>query len=543
MHNLIAELESLLTLKETEHLEFKEAKSSFNIEKTVMYCAAIANERGGKLVLGVTDKLPRLVVGTSAFQNLDKIKKKVFDELNIRVNIREVQHPDVRVLIFDIPSRTIGQPIRYKGRYLMRIGDSISDMPPNTLKEILDEEHQDFSSEICKGASLTDLDDEAIHQLRNIWSIKSGNKDIRNSTDSQLLNDIELIVNNRVTYAALILLGKRKAIRDYIPRSELVFEYRANEAKIEYDAREEFNVGFFKYFDDLWKIIDNRNTRQYIQDGFFKWDIKSLNEEVVREAILNAISHRDYRHPGSVFIRQYPEKISVSSPGGFPEGVNPENILTKQVPRNRRIADVLAKCGLVERSNQGTRLMFRQCIMESKALPDYSQSDRTEVVVDLSGKIEDPGFISFLEKIGKETQTNFSSEDYLILDSIRKKGRYPKTLERDIVNKRIQHLLKHNVVERPEKGKHHLILSRKYYSHLGEKGTYTRKKGLDKETNKALLLEHIKTYNKEGSTMSEFMQVLPDLSRRQISSLLNNLKNEGKIKIVGATKAAHWFTM
>ncbi len=289
-------------------------------------------------------------------------------------------------------------------------------------------------------------------------------------------------------------------------------------------------------------IIDNWNIRQYVQDGFFKWDIQSFNEKVVREAILNAVCHRDYRHPGSVFIKQYPERIIITSPGGLPIGVTPENILTKQVPRNRRIAEVFAKCGLVERSNQGTRLMFKSCILESKALPDYSQSDETSVVLNLFGRVEDPRFISYLNKIGEETLATFSFEDFLILDSIRNNKRQIKYLDRDSVNIRTKYLLKHNVIERPEKGKRQLILSMELYSYMGDKGTYTRKKGLDEKTNKALLIQHITTFDKNGSRMKELMQVLPDLTRAKVYRLLKILRNEGNIIKIGNRRGSLWFT-
>ena len=96
---------------------------------------------------------------------------------------------------------------------------------------------------------------------------------------------------------------------------------------------------------------------------------------MVREAVLNAVSHRDYRHGGSIFVRQYSRRIEIVSPGGFPAGITPENVLRQQNPRNRRIAEVLGKCGLVERAGQGFDRIFRECIQQSKPLPDFSHTD------------------------------------------------------------------------------------------------------------------------------------------------------------------------
>jgi len=104
--------------------------------------------------------------------------------------------------------------------------------------------------------------------------------------------------------------------------------------------------------------VNLRNDRQHYQEGLFVFDIPTFNERVVREALLNAVSHRNYQMSGSVFVRQYKERLVIESPGGFPAGVTLENILDRQSPRNRRIAEILAKCGLVERSGQGMNLIY-----------------------------------------------------------------------------------------------------------------------------------------------------------------------------------------
>jgi ATP-dependent DNA helicase RecG len=261
--------------------------------------------------------------------------------------------------------------------------------------------------------------------------------------------------------------------------------------------------------------------------------IPTFNELVIREAILNAVSHRDYRHAGSVFIKQYPTKIELVSPGGFPSGITPENILWKQNPRNRRIAEVFARCGMVERSGQGANRMFELCARESKQPPDFSGTDDYEVFLTLHGKVQDPRFLTFLEKIGRERQVSFEATDFITLDLINREDKLPQWA-RD----RLPSLLKSGVVERIGRK---YILSRKYYEFVDRKGVYTRKRGLDRETNKQLLLKHIKENRDSGSRLKELMQVLPALTMPQVQTLLRELKSEGKIYIVGSTRAALWY--
>ena len=90
------QLKELLESKESEHLEFKEAKSSYEFEDLVKYCVALANEKGGNFVLWVSDKLPRKIVGSHAFPNVDQTKASVSERLHLRVDAQVIQHPDGR---------------------------------------------------------------------------------------------------------------------------------------------------------------------------------------------------------------------------------------------------------------------------------------------------------------------------------------------------------------------------------------------------------------------------------------------------------------
>ena len=380
-------------------------------------------------------------------------------------------------------------------------------------------------------------DPAAVEVFRQLWQRKSPDQDISIRPTVQLLTDAELVVDGEVTYAALVLLGTHKALGRHLAQSELIFEYRSNDVPGPAAERQEFRQGFLSVLDDVWRLVNQRNDRQPFQQGFFVWDIPTFNERVVREAVLNAVSHRDYRHGGSVFVRQYPQRIEIVSPGGFPSGINPENILHQQNPRNRRIAEVLAKCGLVERAGQGFDLIFRESIRESKPLPDFSHTDAHTVWLTLHGDVQDPEFLRFLEEIGREQVAAFGVDDFLVVDLVRREQRVP-----DPLRSRVEHLLEQGIIERVGRGRGvRLLLSQRLYRRIGKAGVYTRKRGLDRETNKELLLKHIQVNQDEGSRLGELVQVLPALSRAQVQNLLRSLKHEGRIHKVGTTRAARWY--
>ena len=533
----LEQLEGWMNDQEDEHLEFKEAKANFHFEKLVKYCAALANEEGGRMILGVTDKRPRHVVGSQAFPDLARTKAGLIERLRLRIDAEEVVHPDGRVVVLLVPSRPIGMPIPVEGAYWMRAGEDLAPMTPDQLKRIFDESGPDFSAEICSKAGVDDLHPAAIEALRQLWQRKVPNQDIASRATERLLSDAELIVDGQLTYAALILLGTREALGRHLGQAEIVFEYRSKEVPGPAPERREFRQGFLSVLEEVWRLVNLRNDLQHFQQGLFVWDIPTFNERAVREAVLNAVSHRDYRHSGSVFVRQYPQRIEIVSPGGLPSGITLDNILWQQNPRNRRVAEVLGKCGLVERAGQGIDLIYRECIRQSRPMPDFSRTDAHFVWLTLHGEIQDPDFLRFLEEVGHTGAADFSTDDLLAIDFVHRDQPVPEHLK-----PRVPLLLEQGVIERIGRGKGtRLLLTRRFYRHLGKGGVYTRKRGLDHETNKELLLKHIRDNRQTGSRMAELRQVLPALPRSGIHRLLRELRGAGKIQMVGEKKGALYF--
>jgi ATP-dependent DNA helicase RecG len=410
-------------------------------------------------------------------------------------------------------------------------------MPPDQLRQVFDEATPDYSAELHPKAIFSDLDATLIEQFRAMWLRKSGNGALESLSQQQLLEDAELLQDGNLTNAALIFCGTKAALGRYLAQAEVIFEYRSTEASLAHQQRIEYRQGFLGILDSLWTTLNLRNETLHYQEGLFVGDIPAFNESVVREAILNAVAHRDYRRPGSVFVRQFPRKLEIVSPGGLPDGITVDNLLWKQSPRNRRIAEVCARCGLVERSGQGANRMFEESIKEGKPRPDFKGTDAHQVAVTLCGEIQNPEFLQFLEKVGQERLASFTTRDLLILDSIQRGETLPAESQ-----DRLPHLLEQGIVERIGRGRgSHLVLSRRFHAFLGKRGVYTRHRGLDRETNKALLLKHINENQADGSVFYDLQQVLPSLSRSQIQKLLQELKTEQKVSVVGTRKAGRWY--
>ena len=526
---------------EDEHLEFKEARTTFDKDKLGRYCSALANEGGGWLILGVSDEIPRKVVGSRAFDRpqLQKRCEWLFQALGgVRVDADIVEHPDGPVIVFRIPPHPFRQPVYYKGPPpWMRIGEQLHPMTREEYERILAEGSPDFSAQVCAEASFSDLAPEAIEEFRTRWIEKSANERYGDFEPERLLGAARLVREGGITNAALVLFGTSRALDSWLPQAEVIFEYRSSEDEIHAQERQDYRRGFFSFYDALWEKINARNNIYQVPEGMIRHDIRMFNEEVVREAMLNAVTHRDYSDQRPVFIRQNPRSITFQSPGGLLEPVTIENILHEEKWRNSLIAETFQRCGLVDRSGQGIDVMYDHSIREAKALPDFSSTDAHTVRLTLSGIVEDPEFLKYLEKV-RQDQEPLALDDLRVLDAIR---RDDQTIVQQLHN-RIGGLRDGGFVDVTGRGRGtKYLLSEQYYEFIGQPGAYTRERGLDKKQRKQLLLNHIERHRDEGSPRSDLLEVVPGKSASTVDRMLDELKQEQRIHRRGKTRAARWY--
>ena len=140
------------------------------------YVVALANERGGLLVLGMEDAIPHEVCGTDfAAGKTGNLEDEIYERLGIRINTIEIQDNYGRVLVISVPSRPIGKLLKYEGVALMRTGESLREMSDMEMFTILSEQEPDFSQKVCQGLSIADLDEDAIALMKNRYAQKQNN--------------------------------------------------------------------------------------------------------------------------------------------------------------------------------------------------------------------------------------------------------------------------------------------------------------------------------------------------------------------------------
>ena len=532
-------------MRESEdHVEFKRCQQgnlSFNgsdkqkpsdRRKCILgYVVALANANGGYLVLGMEDAFPHKVVGTSQCENaLGKLENEIYKALQIPVDAYELfDEQNNRVVVVEIPRHPVGKALRFEDVPLWRSGEELIPMPDKVLFSILQETDPDYSQAICEGVTIDDLDKEAIDILKEKYARKQNNPTFTSLSDRQALSDLKLIEGNKVTNAAVLLVGKAEIIQQNFPQAKVQHEFRTTEGQERFDKRLSFVAPFYILIDQLWKAVNDRNGSVPVQEGAYMFDIPFFNEEVIREVINNAFAHRDYRLASEIVIKQYPTKLSVISPGGFPIGVTLENILTvSSTPRNRLLADVLAATGIVERSGQGMDVIFRLTLSEGKQTPDYSKTNDYQVTAILSATVKDPGFALFIKIIQQELPENqkLSVFDVLTFCAIRE-GKQPKDKE---IAKRLYSM--GYLEKRGKTSAIRYILPRRYYELTGNQSEYSELTDWDDEQIWSVLFRYLKKYGtaKKTDIAKLIGQHISDSQLRRLLERLSEGPNPPLIK-------------
>lgn len=532
-------------MRESEdHVEFKRCQQgnlSFNgsdkqkpsdRRKCILgYVVALANANGGYLVLGMEDAFPHKVVSTSQCENaLGKLENEIYKALQIPVDAYELfDEQNNRVVVVEIPRHPVGKALRFEDVPLWRSGEELIPMPDKVLFSILQETDPDYSQAICEGVTIDDLDKEAIDILKEKYARKQNNPTFTSLSDRQALSDLKLIEGNKVTNAAVLLVGKAEIIQQNFPQAKVQHEFRTTEGQERFDKRLSFVAPFYILIDQLWKAVNDRNGSVPVQEGAYMFDIPFFNEEVIREVINNAFAHRDYRLASEIVIKQYPTKLSVISPGGFPIGVTLENILTvSSTPRNRLLADVLAATGIVERSGQGMDVIFRLTLSEGKQTPDYSKTNDYQVTAILSATVKDPGFALFIKSIQQELPENqkLSVFDVLTFCAIRE-GKQPKDKE---IAKRLYSM--GYLEKRGKTSAIRYILPRRYYELTGNQSEYSELTDWDDEQIWSVLFRYLKKYGtaKKTDIAKLIGQHISDSQLRRLLERLSEGPNPPLIK-------------
>ncbi len=368
---------------EHQRLEFKEAKQQFDNRKLYEYCVALANEEGGRLLLGVADKPPRPVVGTQAFSDPVAMSEKLFQAIGFRVDIEEVAHPDGRVLVFHIPSRPRGTAYHLDGKYLMRSGQMLVPMSEDQLRRIFAEGKPDWLEEHSK----TNLDAQQVVELLDTQTffelLKLPYPTERAGVIDRLLGE-RLIDELHGQYAirrlgALLLAKKLEAFPDLTRKAPRVVVYSST-SKLETRLDQTGTKGYAVGFQGLVQFSMNQLPQSETIEGALRKEVRLVPEIVVRELVANALIHQDFAICGmSVMVEIYSNRVEISNPG---EPLVPvERFIDGYQSRNERLADLMRRMSICEEKSSGIDKAIHAVEASQLPAPDFRAGYQRTIVL------------------------------------------------------------------------------------------------------------------------------------------------------------------
>jgi ATP-dependent DNA helicase RecG len=374
----------LISDQENERLEFKEAKNSFDLKRLLHYCVAISNEKGGHLVLGVSDKLPRKIVGTHACLNIGDIKSKILNKLHFRVEIYELLHTDGRVLVFDIPSRPTGQPHQLDGAYWMRSGEELVPMTPDQLKRIFSETDSSWFIEPAKENVNADEVVSLLDTQIYFDSLKSPYPTTRDGVLDRLTKDGLIRAQNGswiISNLAAILLAKRldafsPALARKAPR---VVIYKGIDKLITQDETTG-TKGYVVAFEGLLEFVHSAAPQNHFVEQVVREEVKMFPKQALRELIANALVHQDFSKTGtSVMIEMYSDRIEISNPGKPP--IETDRFIDENLSRNEVLTTIMRRLGICEEKGSGIDKVVKAAEIFQLPAPDFRVGEVHTTVV------------------------------------------------------------------------------------------------------------------------------------------------------------------
>ena len=526
-------LKELLQNSEMELLEFKEAKSNYDFKKLGKYFSALSNEGNllGKneawLIFGVKDN--KTIVGTNYradAQSLQALKNEIANKSSNRITFKEIYEvaiEDKRVILFEIPPAPLGLPVSFDGHYYGRDGESINALNIEEVERIRKESvEEDWSIEVCHGATIDDLSAEAIEKARELYKAKNPHlvDELSSWDNTTFLNKAKLTIKGQITNTAILLLGRSESEHFLTPAIAQISWILKDRDNIEKDY-EHFSCPFLLSLDKVYNKIRNLKYRYMDGSSLFPQEVDSYEPFIIREALNNAIAHQDYRLGGKINVVEFEDrKLVFSNKGAFiPKSI--ENVLYSDAPevqyRNRFLAQAMINLNLIDTIGSGIKKMFIAQKNKFFPLPEY-RLDNEMVQVTIEGKVLDINYASKLASMPE-----LSLYEIILLDKVQKK--------QNLTNSEAKQLRAKKLIEGKRPNLH---ISSTVAKYTNQEEEYIRLKGINDDYAKKMMVEYLKVTGraKRSNFVDALASKLPDILSQQqkenkIKNYLQDLRREG----------------
>ena len=547
---LVKEGESLL-------LEFKSDRGPLPDDEMLEVIVCLANHHGGHLLVGVEDNgeitglhkkhqsAPGALAGFIASRTVPPIS----------VEIHFIDMSDKKVAVIQVPSAR--QVVATSdGKLTVRFMDAHGKpgcrplYPHELINWQAERGNLDPSAMPINGVTWADLDPLEFTRLRRMVAENHGDSVLLDLPDLDVAKALGFVKTEQEvitpTLAGLLLVGKETALREYIPAHEVAFQVLQND---EVRVNDFHRWPLLRTLEWILEAFQVRNEERELNLGMFRIGVPAYDRRGFREAVNNALIHRDYTQLGAVHVQIHHDRIRISNPGGFVQGVTPENLLVSEPrPRNPMLADAFKRIGLVERVGRGVGIIYAGQLRNGRIPPDYSTSTVAGVNVILPGGPADLKFVELLVTEENRRQRTFSVSELLILAHLWRERQVETQTITKLIQRReteartvTENLVESGLVEARGSGKgRSYILSASVYRELGQSVSYVHAKGFEAEQMEQMILQYVKAH---GQVTRQDVMELCRVNENQAAYLLKKLVKSSELQLVGKGRTAAYTSL
>ena len=543
--------------KETLTIEFKSDKKCLPMDDLYKEVVAMANTDGDIICLGMEND-----GSVSGLNNQHADMTKMAAEIQTHTvpaqyTVMHFENWDgYTVLVIEVKmSRQL--VMTSDGRYMRRRmkQDGTPEMIPMQPYEIMQRlssiQAVDPSAQVVESIPAKKaLNPVERERLRGMIRTYHGEMALLELSDEELDKSLELVRerDNELypTIAGLLLLGFEQYIREYVPGNEVLFQVMDGVNVLSNPpAMKGALLGIFEKVDLLFQ---SRVTEQEIQVGLFRVPIPNYEKDAFREGFVNALVHRDYFRTGAVQVQLQNKSMMISSPGGFPEGVSPDNILTvAPTPRNRLLAEAVKRIGLAERTGRGVDKIYRAMLRSGHDMPDYSDSNSTSVILRLNSAELDEQFVRMLVTEEQRMNRLMPVDALIVLSSLKTARRATISDLAKRIQKReadaknmVEWLVELGMIEGVGNGNaRRYMLSSKVYAISGNETGYTRQRGMTTLQEMGMIERHIEKFGKISRAEAA---ELCKCDRNHAYYILRKMTEEGRATVIKMGKSSYYIS-
>lgn len=539
---------SLIQHKESEVVEFKKAENNFDFDDLGKYFSALSNEANLRglpfawLVFGYDEKKHE-IVGTSYKDGegaLNKLKHDLTNNMSDGQSFREIIPVEVdgkRILMFKIPASPRNIVMKWKGIAYGRDGESLKPLNQSKQDEIRNQTpYRDWSAEIVPNATLDDLDEVAIAKSRKMFKKVHSRipvAEVNGWSDEKFLSKCGLMIDGKLTRAAIILLGK--SFSEYLLRPAVVqVTWTLRDKNKDVVDYEHFSVPYILTVDEILAKIHNLTLREMPGGTLFPDTMKQYDDYTIREALHNCIAHSNYQLQQRINFVENPGFLYYSNAGSFIPG-SLEEVLSTDEPqkffRNDCLCQAMVHFNMIDTVSRGIKKMFTEQWQRRFPMPDYEiDNDKQQVAVRIYGTSIDERYTNMLKN-----NDSLTLWDCISLDAIQKGHRIDETVAQDMIQR--------GLIE-GEAPNYTISLSVAKASRQLAK--YTKVRGLERDKIKHMILQYIQNAGVDGAKRDAILDYLQDTlpvrnTREQNSDLIRNILREMGQENIIVSKNKLWY--